>query len=1090
MSTDKSGHVVSIISSENDFQSLYPTDKIGREIRPIVFFNGTALSTDTTYVAFDSRGQPVVRDDENNALGPDGKQLKKNNDGNFVYPPIDKFGQPLPTDLNFRPIYNVVNSDGIEFPKNSEGLSIDNDGNIFSTDSMGKLIGSEKSPLPTDYYSRFIVGKDDSQLSATTILPTDELGYLIYPIVDSDSKLFSTIESGAFVNTDGEEFQRNDQGIPINENGEPLPTNSNGEFVYFNLKLTTTIKPNLIKENQIVIINPDKKLMTTDSYGRFTNADGNLIPTNTQELPLNNEGILLPTDSTGSYIYLEDETLKALPTDNLGNIVYPIVNSNGIPLRKNLEGRYIDDEGNNIPTDKSKRPLDKNKTILPKDSNGNYIFHNHKLESLDNKKSYVINQDGFLLPTDKYGKVVDKEGSPIPTNNEGSFISLDNSPLPTNTDGQFVIESQSDKFLTDNNEKPIYSIVDKNGKLLSKDNSGRYIDKNNNKINIDIYNRPLDRNGNILPKNNKGDYIFFNIKVVNSVGTLLPTSKTGQYIDSSGNQIAVDNIGRPIDINTGNNLPKNNKDEYVYNENNFLTTTKIVQINPDDMLHSTDNANKNSDEINKDGDRKILIIGEDKMLLPTDNIGQYLDDDNKPISTNRYGQPIDKHGSVFPTNEQGFYIYEKLTTPKPLVIVDLDGKLLSTDISGNFIDKFGKILPTSVNSKNFVDVDGSPLPTNTGGQFVLTDDITIDKIKILPTDESGLFIYPVFDKYGNLLKTDTSGKYIDHKSQLLNTDEFGRPIDEKNGNILPTNSDGNFVYLEPEINSNAYITDPDGNPLPTYVVVKGQVVNKKENLVAINKINKTADSASDKQQPLPTDDGGKFIYPIIDSKGILLPKDDTGHFVNSKGDMISLDDFGKPLDNNGDILPTNSDGVYIFNNLNEIETLTTESIIKLITTDISLKSDANKHLTDTSLEKNNIAYPKDNYLSNLKKNDVCFLNSTVADIIISINDRLLEHNSKSIKETIENFTKNLGLEPDLVRVAILHFGRSVEIPVNLGGYHEKEELIDHIRNLKYNNALGSPDLRIAYRAAHQQFNSFGRPDVQKIIIIFSSGEDM
>jgi hypothetical protein len=94
----------------------------------------------------------------------------------------------------------------------------------------------------------------------------------------------------------------------------------------------------------------------------------------------------------------------------------------------------------------------------------------------------------------------------------------------------------------------------------------------------------------------------------------------------------------------------------------------------------------------------------------------------------------------------------------------------------------------------------------------------------------------------------------------------------------------------------------------------------------------------------------------------------------------------------------------------------------------------------------------------------------------------------------------LLLPADATRVGLLHYGKSVGIPVSLGGYHERHELLAQVGQMASNaaasanaNDLGAqPDISAAYRAAIQQFNSFGRQsaNVPRVLLLFTSGEDM
>jgi hypothetical protein len=53
-------------------------------------------------------------------------------------------------------------------------------------------------------------------------------------------------------------------------------------------------------------------------------------------------------------------------------------------------------------------------------------------------------------------------------------------------------------------------------------------------------------------------------------------------------------------------------------------------------------------------------------------------------------------------------------------------------------------------------------------------------------------------------------------------------------------------------------------------------------------------------------------------------------------------------------------------------------------------------------------------------------------------------------------------------------------------------MIDQLERMRSaSSALGVPDVSVSYRAAVQQFDSFGRnKNIPKIMIVFSSGEDM
>lgn len=74
---------------------------------------------------------------------------------------------------------------------------------------------------------------------------------------------------------------------------------------------------------------------------------------------------------------------KTLPTDSTGQLLYPIIGSNGIRLQKTSDGRYLTPENEIIPLDEFGRPLDiANGQILSRDPHGHYIYNLKKNEHL------------------------------------------------------------------------------------------------------------------------------------------------------------------------------------------------------------------------------------------------------------------------------------------------------------------------------------------------------------------------------------------------------------------------------------------------------------------------------------------------------------------------------------------------------------------------------------------------------------------------------------------------------------------------------------------------------------------------------------
>ncbi|VDM71017.1 unnamed protein product, partial [Strongylus vulgaris] len=85
----------------------------------------------------------------------------------------------------------------------------------------------------------------------------------------------------------------------------------------------------------------------TDSSGRPLGKDGKPIPTDASGTPLDKDGHPLPTDSSGSFVTVsaEEAVTKELPTDESGNIIYPVTRPDGSPLPTDSSGNFITEEG-------------------------------------------------------------------------------------------------------------------------------------------------------------------------------------------------------------------------------------------------------------------------------------------------------------------------------------------------------------------------------------------------------------------------------------------------------------------------------------------------------------------------------------------------------------------------------------------------------------------------------------------------------------------------------------------------------------------------------------------------------------------------
>ncbi|KHJ95592.1 hypothetical protein OESDEN_04470 [Oesophagostomum dentatum] len=338
MSTDSSGRPIGAEARVKEIKSTArPTDSTGREIPPVVGPDGVPLKINEEGELLDSNGNPIIIDEEGVPRDPFGKELPQNKDGAWIYPLVDKTGKPLPLDENNMPVIKVVDSSGNE-------------------------------------------------------LPLDEAGHPVDPIRKSDGSPLPTDSSGNYITDEGTVIEKDDEGRPLGPDGEVLPTDDAGNYIY--PVLGPDGKPLPTDENQRPIhpvLGSDGSPLPTDRSGRPLGEDGRPIPTDASGRPVDKDGTPLPTDSSGNYVTAEGVApSKEYPTDESGNVIYPVRKSDGSPLPTDSSGNYITDDGTIIEKDDEGRPLGPDGEVLPTDISGDYIYP-------------ALGPDGKPLPTDEFG---------------------------------------------------------------------------------------------------------------------------------------------------------------------------------------------------------------------------------------------------------------------------------------------------------------------------------------------------------------------------------------------------------------------------------------------------------------------------------------------------------------------------------------------------------------------------------------------------------------------------------------------------------------------------------------------------------------
>uniref|UniRef100_A0A915EPK2 VWFA domain-containing protein n=1 Tax=Ditylenchus dipsaci TaxID=166011 RepID=A0A915EPK2_9BILA len=622
--------------------------------------------------------------------------------------------------------------------------------------------GPDSSPLPTDSNGQvLLVGTQPTSASAkdeTTarILPTDEAGQYIYPVVNQDGQLLPTDSSGRYVDALGEPVRLDDYGRPIGEDRQLLPVNQQGQYVFNQPSQEGLLLP--VRKAKPQVIGPDGIPMPTDTSGNYVDRDQQPIPTNAQGILIDAQsGEPLPTNSQGQVVVggTGEEVGRTLPTDDTGRFIYPLVyKDTGKPVRTDESGRYVDVLGEPIATDDFGRPVDAGGQLLPTNRHGQYVYSQPdeplkvkptktaKLQEATTKKVVVIGPDGVPQPTDYQGKWVDAEGRALPTN-------------PQDASGL-----------------PIYPILNSDGQALPTDATGRHLDGLGEPIPLDELGHPLDKeDGQVLPTNSQGQYVYTSpptkvpIVVIGPDGQPMPTDTSGRIVDKQGSPYPTNYDGLLLGPD-GSPLPTNEDGQLLVTDGD-QEDSKAVTLPTDDY-----------------GKLVYPIVHPNGHALPQDQSGRYVDPQSgEPIPIDDFGKPLDPEGKPLPTNRKGEYIYR---SPKPAVIgmIGPDGLPLPTDTSGRMVDKQGSPYPTNPQGL-LVGPDGSPLPTDSDGQVIVPSATTS-----APYQEDGL-----------PLPRNSEGRYLTAQGELIPIDDYGRPLDQEPGeedrpigNVLPTNELGQYVY--------------------------------------------------------------------------------------------------------------------------------------------------------------------------------------------------------------------------------------------------------------------------------------------------------
>ncbi|VDO37139.1 unnamed protein product, partial [Heligmosomoides polygyrus] len=295
----------SMATSEGIQSTGRPTDSSGRQLPIVVGPDGTPLQINDKGEILDYNRKPITIADNGTPLDPLGEPLPRNKEGAWIYPLVDKTGKPLPVDDHNVPKITVIDAKGVEIVPDENGRLVGEDGRMISTDAIGRPLDQHGEPYELNEDGKFVVDFSEDEPS----IEDDEVPDI--PLLVVDGEPLDVDDNGHFIDSTGAIIPMNEEGIPIDEEGIPLNKNQEGKYVLPPKRLgkgepTEDFLPHPTDESGRVIfpiISQDGSPLPTVDTGEFVTVEGTIIERDDEGRPLGPDGEVLPTDSSGNFVY-------------------------------------------------------------------------------------------------------------------------------------------------------------------------------------------------------------------------------------------------------------------------------------------------------------------------------------------------------------------------------------------------------------------------------------------------------------------------------------------------------------------------------------------------------------------------------------------------------------------------------------------------------------------------------------------------------------------------------------------------------------------------------------------------------------------
>uniref|UniRef100_A0A0N5CG51 EGF-like domain-containing protein n=1 Tax=Strongyloides papillosus TaxID=174720 RepID=A0A0N5CG51_STREA len=1048
-----------------------PTDIYGDKIYEIIGPDGQPLPTSTTGRYINKLGEEIPLDSKDRPLGPDGRVLPTKETDQYVYPATDSQNNILPTDTSGIPVYPIVDSEGQLYPTaRTTGERVDKSGKPIPTSAgTGIPVSKTGQPLPTEESGVYVYDQEEA-----TILPTDIYGRTVYEIIGLDGQPLPTSTTGRYVNKLGEEIGLDSQDRPLDPEGNVLPTRDTNQFVYPATDRDGKVLPTDTSGIPVYpIVNEDGQLYPTSrTTGARVDETGKPIPTvEITGVPVSESGQSLPTDEPGVYVYETPKSGEALPTNAYGKPVYPIVNKEGQLLPKNDDGEYVDEKGDPIKITDEGIPLGHDDKPLKQDDKGNYIYVPVPVTTTD-KPIIIVSPDGQPLQKDDQGNYINSNGEIIKFNEDMQPLDPNDEVLPTDESSAYIypyIDESGQILPTDTSRKPIYRIVDVEGNPLTQAPDGRYIDEESNPIPTSSTGIPLKKTGEPMSKDKFGNFIYDpsltgdilptdkTLQIVDHLGVPLKKDETGTvFVDQKGTPINTDDQGRPL-APDGSVLPTNAMGQYYIEEVKEDETTLVPTGIP--VV-----------------DKNYSILSYDNTPLKKDpKTGQFFNPIGQLIPVNDNHEPLDPNGNVLKKNDDGMYVYpaigpngeilELSQTGKPIFpVTDIHGEYMPTTSDKLYTDHDGNVIPTSETGVP-LGINGSPLPIGDKGYHVMIGPVSRTSQHCYVNSYINLLI--IYDASNDIKVLDY--RLLKELAKNFLVEHFNLDVNRVRVGLLKYGENAEVTLSFGDYDSEAQLLlklgearrlKGDNNLANALTQAIGEfVIEQNENVPHVAIIFKNGKSATDITTPAKQ----------------LRENTRTNIYVVS---------------NNGDY----EEDRKLVGEGNERRIVKVNGWKNTKPTDLGVIADDICRYSPRVVDDENIPWPTRKpsytiapiYYEQKKCDKIDFALDFI--VLLDASDNVDAVTYEKIKDGLGTLIDEyLDMAPDVVRIGFIQYSDKVNVPVSLGHYQDKEEILQIFKDLEKES--GIPIALKGFDAARVQLSEHGRKDIPNVILLITTGKN-